>query len=263
MSIIKGKPWIETLLDMLTNDNRRDILKELNYPGKQEVWSLEYSWSGTDVKSVYFNLYDNVYKSGILIYRDDIKALIAYEDNENLGMYVLDFENHTYEQINEPLTVNELHRYLENNKDFYYIRMQFEFEPVENTDIKYLSVTVYSYDRKAEVVKTINNSLNTHFTTNAELQAHVRSLDLQTQVQLFMMIALLGAFIGAGKGHYELTSKDDPEPATYMLIPLGYFYVGQIGYISGTGVSYLSTSVNNILGAQTPISCYVYSNALD
>ena len=76
MSIIKGKPWIETLLDMLTNDNRRDILKELNYPGKQEVWSLEYSWSGTDVKSVYFNLYDNVYKLRLLSYEIDYNKYI-------------------------------------------------------------------------------------------------------------------------------------------------------------------------------------------
>lgn len=122
MSIIKGKPWIEDLFDnYFYNTLRNEVLNELNRDEKDQICDYDNLPDGFRVKQVFFNLYDNVYKSGILIrtFEDDNfegkNVLLAYGLNETIEMYELDIPNRTYTQINEPLTVNELRRICENN----------------------------------------------------------------------------------------------------------------------------------------------------
>lgn len=109
MSVIRKKPFIETLVEGLSATNKALLLEVMNTPGDNEKVSFD-DLPDKGITPVYFQLDEQNFKTGILIYTDDICVLIAHHRFQDLLILELNVANKTYEKINEYCDINELRR---------------------------------------------------------------------------------------------------------------------------------------------------------
>lgn len=118
MSVIRKKPFIETVIDTLSLDLRNALKSVLD--NNPETINRNSSFadmpSKNTVTAVYFKLDEMNYKNGILIYNNSYCVLVAYHRFQDLLIYDLDVAKKQYRKVNEYLDINEFRRVL-NDKE--------------------------------------------------------------------------------------------------------------------------------------------------
>ena len=110
MSVIRKKPFIETVVEDMSHAEKLALLAALNDNGAL-VDAKFGSLPEDKVKAVLFKFNENDSKTGILIQSTNFKLLIAYHRFQDLLMFKLNSDS-TYEKVNEYLDINELRRVL-------------------------------------------------------------------------------------------------------------------------------------------------------
>lgn len=116
MSVIRKKPFIESVIGSLTDAQKGALLTILNSAGNNVSADFKHM-PNKGITAVFFKLDEQNYKNGILIYTDDYCVLIAYHRFQDLLMYKLDTAKFTFEKINEYLDINELRRVIDDESD--------------------------------------------------------------------------------------------------------------------------------------------------
>lgn len=109
MSVIRKKPFIESVIEDLTDEQKASLLSVMNGSGN----TIDASFTNlpeADVAPVLFQLEPNNLKTGILIQAETYDVLLAYHRFQDMQIYKLDLSKFTYEKINEYLDINELRR---------------------------------------------------------------------------------------------------------------------------------------------------------
>jgi len=109
MSVIRKKPFIESVIESLTDEQKASLLSVMNGSGN----TIDASFTNlpeADVAPVLFQLEPNNLKTGILIQAETYDVLLAYHRFQDMQIYKLDLSKFTYEKINEYLDINELRR---------------------------------------------------------------------------------------------------------------------------------------------------------
>lgn len=116
MSVIRKKPYIESVIESLSQKDKEDLLAVLNTPGNN-VKSSFLNLPAKGITPVYFQLDSTNLKTGILVYNDSYCALVCYHRFQDLLIYKLDVEDHVYAKVNEYCDINELRRVLDDALD--------------------------------------------------------------------------------------------------------------------------------------------------
>lgn len=125
MSVIRKKPFIETLIGKLDSDQLTALKTAVNTDGITKKLSLVNTEQvpTVDDQGIYGCLYElelGRVKAGILINVDVgteeapevLNTLICYHRFQDLAMFNIDLEHRTFERVNEFLDINELRRVL-------------------------------------------------------------------------------------------------------------------------------------------------------
>ena len=112
MSVIRKKPFIEEVVDLLTISQKEALLSVMNTAGNNVPASLlEMPEKG--IKPVLFKFDEANIKTGILIYLDGVPVtLIAYHRFQDVLLFRLYPNEDRYEKVNEYCDINELRRIL-------------------------------------------------------------------------------------------------------------------------------------------------------
>lgn len=111
MSVIRKKPFIESVIESLTDEQKASLLSVMN--GSENTVNASFTdLPEADVAPVLFQLEPNNLKTGILIQAETYDVLLAYHRFQDMQIYKLDLSKFTYEKINEYLDINELRRVL-------------------------------------------------------------------------------------------------------------------------------------------------------
>ena len=110
MSVIRKKPFIQTVIEDLSNSQRLALLGAINGSGAT-VNAAFGSLPEDAIAPVLFKFSETDSKTGILIQSSHYIVLIAYHRFQDLLMIKIN-SNHTYEKVNEYLDINELRRVL-------------------------------------------------------------------------------------------------------------------------------------------------------
>jgi len=111
MSVIRKKPFIESVVEDLTDSQKSALLAVMN--GDGAVINASFlNMPDDDVKAVVFQFNDGDSKTGILIQSAHYDVLICYHRFQDLLMIKLDMNTFKYEKVNEYLDIEELRRVL-------------------------------------------------------------------------------------------------------------------------------------------------------
>lgn len=111
MSVIRKKPFIEDLIEDLSDEQKSDLLDVMNGAGN----TVDASFTNMPVdaiSSVLFKLENNNLKTGILVQSENYNVLLAYHRFQDMQIFKLDTDKFTFEKVNEYLDINELRRVL-------------------------------------------------------------------------------------------------------------------------------------------------------
>ena len=112
MSTIRKKPYIESAVALLSDEQKSALLTALNTATPVSTQASFLSLT-EGINPVIFTLPNGEIKNGILINTDDLKLLICYATSEQtLELLKLNTTNDTYEKVDEYLDINELRRVL-------------------------------------------------------------------------------------------------------------------------------------------------------
>lgn len=120
MSVINQKPFIETILESLTELNLNSLITLVNGGATSTKFrsftNPTYALSTNDkgMNHIVLETRDKVF-TGYLIYTDSVCVLVAYDNDKAQRMYSvqIDYSNSAYTIINEALDINEFRRLLE------------------------------------------------------------------------------------------------------------------------------------------------------
>lgn len=116
MSVIGKVPFIETLIESLTDEQKEDLLDLVNSVKEQAFRSLiddNYAFEVDDTMlAVFLQVAPSKNICGIAIRTDDYEVLLNYGSTQNINIYEFDSANRTYAKINEECDINELRRVL-------------------------------------------------------------------------------------------------------------------------------------------------------
>lgn len=115
MSKIQGKPFIEKVIQSLTDTLRTDLVSLINgadqSPAFRSLINANHYISADDknkVSHVVLETWNKTY-TGYLIYTDDFCVVISYNRNtQDLDILTINLTNQSYKIVREPLTITEL-----------------------------------------------------------------------------------------------------------------------------------------------------------
>jgi len=111
MSVIRKKPFIEDLIEDLSDEQKSDLLDVMNGAGNTVDASFT-NMPADAISSVLFKLENNNLKTGILVQSENYNVLLAYHRFQDMQIFKLDTDKFTFEKVNEYLDINELRRVL-------------------------------------------------------------------------------------------------------------------------------------------------------
>lgn len=120
MSTINKKPYIQSVLESLTQDNLTSLIGLVNGGEGAQIFrsfiNTSYNLTTDDegIKRIVLEAKDEVY-TGYLIFTDTYCVVVAYNGplSQKLKVLVLDYEADTYEIVDEELSIEEFRRLIE------------------------------------------------------------------------------------------------------------------------------------------------------
>ena len=180
MSKIQGKPFIEKVIQSLTDALRTDLVSLINGANQSPAFrslinSSHYISAGdkNKVSHVVLETWNKTY-TGYLIYTDDFCVVISYSRNtQDLDILTINLTNQSYKIVREPLTITELRFELEEGSEgadvIAILNEQGVPRGVEVTSITSMSDNVLNELKPGyEVIKKTGNQRHTYLVSYKE-----------------------------------------------------------------------------------------------
>lgn len=121
MSVINKKPYIQSVLDTLSEQNLKDLSVILNSSSNNALFrsflneTYKFSTSDKGINKLVFEVKDKIY-TGAFIYNDSVCVLITWKSDtdQKLGIININYVSKSYSIVEEKLSINELRRIVEN-----------------------------------------------------------------------------------------------------------------------------------------------------
>lgn len=121
MSLIRKKPFIQSVIDTLSSEELSALTTVLNSGGNNVNVSLvtgnfekgEGKAITSSITPVYIELELNKFYSAILIWNASYCVAVAYHRFPDVRIFKINATTKTYEVVNEPCDINELRRVVE------------------------------------------------------------------------------------------------------------------------------------------------------